>query len=132
VRVLLRRDQVRYLVEGSPVLLLPALPESAALPALRLTEEGAVGRCDGWRIAARLALTVVDGPGGHGVVVQGATGPGEDAEHVHAWCEAVDRHAGAVVLAFDGWDERTPPDELLDLAQARGARGGSLDDVPPG
>ena len=125
-------ERVRYLIEGAPVLLLPALPEVGSLPPLRLAEDGSVERCDGWRVAARLAMTIVDGPGDDGIAVQGSPGGDADDEHVMRWCEAVDAHEGAVVLAFDGWDAETEPSALLELALEHGARGGTMPDVPPG
>jgi hypothetical protein len=128
----LRREQVRYLIEGAPLLLLPKVPELAGLPRLRVTAEGAVAQCAGWRLAARLAMTIVDGPGDQGVAVQGATGPGEDSEHMLGWCEAVLEQGGAVVLAFAGWDAGTTADELMELAQANDAQGGAVQGLPPG
>ena len=124
-------ERVRLLVEGAPVLLLPPLPEVEELPPLRLAEDGSVERCEGWGVAARLAMVVVDGPGENGIPVEGADRSGEHAAEVMAWCEAVDEHGGAVVLAFDGWDATTTPGELLDLALRCSARGGAMDDLPP-
>jgi hypothetical protein len=117
-------ERAAFFVEGAPVLL---LPEIECLPALRLTEDGGVASCEGWRIMARMSFTIVDGPGDDGIVVRGEL----TSEPLMAWCESVDEHGGAVVLSFDGWDATTPPAELLEQALERSARGGSMPGVPP-
>ena len=124
--------RIRLIVEGAPILLLPRLPEVEELPPLRLAGDGSVEWCDGWRVAARLAMTIVDGPGENGVPVQGYDAGADNAEEVMAWCKAVDENGGAVVLSFDGWDATTTPEELLELARGCSARGGAMRDVPPG
>ena len=129
---LIRFEDVRLLIEGAPILLLPPVPEVEELPDLQLGSDGSVGWCDGWRVAARLAMTIVDGPGENGIPVQGHDGHADTADEIMAWCEAVDEHGGAVVLSFEGWDASTTPDALLDLAQRCDARGGAMGDVPPG
>ena len=118
-------ERAAFFVEGAPVLL---LPEIESLPTLRLTEDGTVDSCEGWRIVARVSFTIVDGPGDAGIVVRGEL----TNESLMAWSRAVDEHGGAVVISFDGWDAATPPPELLALALERNARGGSMPDVPPG
>ena len=125
-------DRIRIIVEGAPILLLPPVPEVEELPPLRIADDGSVEWCDGWRVAARLAMTIVDGPGENGIPIQGHDGSGVNADEVMAWCEAADEHGGAVVLAFEGWNAETTPDELLDLALRCSARGGAMRHVPYG
>ena len=121
-------ERARLLVGDVPILLVPALDQTAALPPLRRTAEREVATCEGWRLAARMAMTIVDGPADDGFAVAGRL----DSDALMRWCEAVDEHGTAVVLAFDGWDETTDPGALIDLAAERGARGGAMPAIPPG
>ncbi|POX56311.1 hypothetical protein C3489_06220 [Streptomyces sp. Ru71] len=111
---------------ATPALLLAAAPVHQALPLLP-APGGAVPRCAGWGIAARLTLCVVDGPGEAGAVVPalgarvvGGTGGTGDMADMADWCSDVERAGGALVVSVDELPEVLDWGRLLASGTARG------------
>ncbi|MDL4773803.1 hypothetical protein [Actinomadura xylanilytica] len=124
--MLVTRENVTYAAEPIPHLVVVAPPHMDALPPLTV-RDGVVSNCAGWNLAARLAFSVVDGPGEAGFMVQGANGQ-RDAKVMLQWLEAVDKAGGALVIAL----ESQPQDLSLEhLVAIPNARGGSVPFLPP-
>ena len=121
----------RMLVPWSPPALLVAPgPQTDALPetAGRVDVSAPV---EGWRVAARMAVTIVDGPGEDGFAVQMAGSAREDDAAREDWLQRVDAAGGAVVLVVAAVP---PADADVDLTAliARATRGGFAVGVSPG
>ncbi|MDQ1009762.1 hypothetical protein QFZ82_004247 [Streptomyces sp. V4I23] len=101
----LPRHNAHFVMGPTPLLLLGGAPVHEFLPPLH-APDGRVPLCDGWQLMPRLTMTVVDGPGDAGCLVQGAQAE-DEAEEMSAWCSAVEQAGGAVVLSLD-----TLPDDL--------------------
>lgn len=126
---------VRGTATGPPVLLLSQAPVHDALPAFPpvTAQDGSVPVCEGWGIAPKLTVCVVDGPGEAGLMIPALMAPvlGENGEGgekddvpgvaMSAWRADAERAGGAVVLSLD----RLP--EVIDWYRLLGAdttRGG--------
>ncbi|MEV6208841.1 hypothetical protein [Kitasatospora sp. NPDC051914] len=104
-----------------PLLLLGATPVHAALPPLNGPGEG-LPVCEGWTPVPSLIMCVVDGPGEAGCVIPALTAPGdpEEAEHIDAWCAAVEEAGGAVVVSLDAMPEQVDRAEVFGGDASRG------------
>ncbi|MHC3474314.1 hypothetical protein ACYF6T_37215 [Streptomyces sp. 7R007] len=88
---------------------------------------GAVPVCEGWSIAPRLTLCVVDGPGEHGLVVPSLAAPVLGDPDAHAspdgmadWCADAEQAGGAVVVSLDRLPSSLDWPALLTSPTARG------------
>ncbi|MER7173420.1 hypothetical protein [Streptomyces mesophilus] len=130
--MLLDPENTLFVRGAMPVLLLADAPVHDALPLLT-SADGAVPLCEGWSIAPRLTLCVVDGPGDHGLVVPALAAPviGEadgdtsssDAGGVNSmgdWCADAEHAGGAVVLSVSRLPTRLDWPTLLSSGTARG------------
>lgn len=116
--MLLTRDKTHFALGPVPFLLLAGAPIHSGLPALH-APEGRMPSCPEWRIMPRLTMSVVDGPGEAGCLVQGARSQ-EEAEDMAQWCGAVEQAGGAVVVSLDALPEDIDWDELLTNGRSRG------------
>ncbi|WP_326687950.1 MULTISPECIES: hypothetical protein [unclassified Streptomyces] len=114
----LPRENVRFVSGSTPVLLLEGAPINEALPVLRVAD-GVMPACEGWQVDAKLTMSVVDGPGDAGCLVQGARSA-EEAEEMSAWCGAVEEAGGAVVISLGTLPEQLDWDHLFSSGQSRG------------
>ncbi|MCX4743952.1 hypothetical protein OG455_00225 [Kitasatospora sp. NBC_01287] len=121
--MLLSPEKTLFIRGTVPVLLLSDAPVHALLPVLA-APDGAVPRCDGWSIVARLTLCVVDGPGEAGLVVPAMAAPVIDGTggtpEMANWCADSEQAGGAVVLSLDELPEELDWAHLLGSGTARG------------
>lgn len=89
------------------------------LPPLRLTDGDAPEPCPGWQLLSQIFVSVVDGPGDAGFLVEGVGDPA-GAEQRFTWLEDVERAGGAVVAVVPDRPEGHDAEALT----AAGARGG--------
>ncbi|MEU5859945.1 hypothetical protein ABZ815_02140 [Nonomuraea sp. NPDC047529] len=113
------REDAGYLGGAVPILVLVSTEPVERLPIFQL-DAGRPLPCEGWQILAGLTVSVVDGPDGSGIFVEGVVRP-EEAEERLAWLEAMDQAGGAVVLVVDS---HVPVDNWTALADGGKARGG--------
>lgn len=124
--VLLAPEKTLFVRGATPLLLLADAPVHDHLPLL--TDPGeAVPVCEGWGIAPRLTLCVVDGPGDHGLLVPALTAPvldetddGAASGAMADWCGDAERAGGAVVLSMDRLPSVLDWSALLAPGTARG------------
>ncbi|MFH9084587.1 hypothetical protein [Streptomyces sp. NPDC017673] len=121
--MLLDPEKTLFVRGATPVLLLAEAPVHEALPVLSVPD-GAVPVCEGWSIAPRLTLCVVDGPGDHGLVVPALAAPVIGAQGAPGdmgdWCGDAEAAGGAVVLSVDRLPETLDWSALLSSGTARG------------
>lgn len=121
--MLLDPEKTLFVRGATPVLLLAEAPVHEALPVLS-APDGTVPVCEGWSIAPRLTLCVVDGPGDHGLVVPALAAPVIGAQGVPGdmgdWCGDAEAAGGAVVLSLDRLPETLDWSALLSSGTARG------------
>ncbi|GGY74312.1 hypothetical protein GCM10010300_17550 [Streptomyces olivaceoviridis] len=121
--MLLDAEKTLFVRGATPVLLLAGAPVHDALPG-PAAPDGAVPVCAGWSIAPRLTLCVVDGPGGHGLVVPALAAPVIDAQGAPGdmgdWCADAEAAGGAVVLSLDRLPETLDWSALLSSGTTRG------------
>ncbi|POX65145.1 hypothetical protein C3492_00535 [Streptomyces sp. Ru62] len=121
--MLLDPEKTLFVRGATPVLLLAEAPVHEALPVLS-APDGAVPVCEGWSIAPRLTLCVVDGPGDHGLVVPALAAPVIGAQGAPGdmgdWCGDAEAAGGAVVLSVDRLPETLDWSALLSSGTARG------------
>lgn len=114
----LPRENVRFVLGPTPLLLLSAAPIHHVLPALH-APNGSMPICGGWQLMARLTMCVVDGPGDAGCLIPTLTGP-DDADNMSAWCAAADAAGGAVVVSVETMPDQPDWNELFTAGIARG------------
>lgn len=123
-------ENTLFVPGASPVLVLADAPVHDDLPVL-IAPGGAVPKCDGWSVAARLTLCVVDGPGDAGCVVPAFGAPvlggSGEPDDVAVWCSDVSRAGGAVVLSLPQLPEVLDWQALLTGGSARGGFTAQLD-----
>ncbi|WP_405142483.1 hypothetical protein OG589_34710 [Sphaerisporangium sp. NBC_01403] len=107
-----------------PALVLVSTDPIEMLPVFQLDADRPLP-CDGWQLLAGLTVSVVDGPGDSGMLVEGVIRP-DEAEERTAWLDAVDHAGGAVVLVVDS---QSPVDDWAALAGSGKARGGFVSAV---
>ncbi|MFF3563047.1 hypothetical protein ACFYXS_23680 [Streptomyces sp. NPDC002574] len=115
------RENTHFVLGPVPLLLLAQAPIHDGLPVLD-APGGAMPSCPEWRIMPRLTMSVVDGPGDAGCLVQGARSQ-EEAADMARWCGAVEQAGGAVVVSLDSFDalpEEIDWDELFTDGRSRG------------
>ncbi|KMS82944.1 MULTISPECIES: hypothetical protein [Streptomyces] len=121
--MLLDPEKTLFVRGATPVLLLAEASVHDVLPVLT-APDGAVPVCEGWSIAPRLTLCVVDGPGDHGLVVPALAAPVIGAEGAPGdmgdWCGDAERAGGAVVLSLHRLPETLDWSALLSSGTARG------------
>ncbi len=121
--MLLDPEKTLFVRGATPVLLLAEASVHDALPVLA-APDGAVPVCEGWSIAPRLTLCVVDGPGDHGLVVPALAAPVIGAEGAPGdmgdWCGDAERAGGAVVLSLHRLPGTLDWSALLSSGTARG------------
>lgn len=124
--MLLAPEKTLFVRGATPLLLLADAPVHAVLPLL--TEPGeALPRCEGWSIAPRLTLCLIDGPGNHGLLVPALAAPVVDGTDDDAapgamadWCGDAERAGGAVVLSMDLLPTKPDWSALLSPGASRG------------
>ncbi|MFJ7155040.1 hypothetical protein ACIQUQ_08865 [Streptomyces sp. NPDC101118] len=124
--MLLEPENTLFVRGDTPLLLLSGAPVHDALPLLTASG-GAVPRCEGWSVVAKVTMCVVDGPGEAGVIVPAFVAPVVDTAGGGAapggmgdWCADVERAGGAVVLSLDELPEVLDQARLLGSGAARG------------
>lgn len=132
---LLPRENARFLLGPTPVLLLADAPFHGELPVLGPGGSGPAGApeppalCGGWRIMPRLTLCLVDGPDGAGCLIPSLRAP-TDMGAMLDWTAAVDAAGGALVVsltAMPGWVDW---DAIHASGEARGGFIRSIDAQP--
>ncbi|WP_073496899.1 hypothetical protein [Actinacidiphila paucisporea] len=121
--MLLAPEKTLFVRGATPLLLLADAPVHDVLPLLAAPGE-TVPLCEGWGIAPRLTLCVVDGPGDHGVLIPALAapvldvtdGPGRMAD----WCADAEGAGGAVALSMDRLPDVIDWSALLAPGTARG------------
>ncbi|MFJ2034243.1 hypothetical protein [Streptosporangium sp. NPDC087985] len=112
------REDARYLGGTVPMLVLVSAAPVEQLPVFQL-DAGRPLPCGGWQFLAGLAVSVVDGPGDSGILVEGIAHP-DEAEERFAWMGAVDHAGGAVVLVVDSHSPVYDWDVLASSGKAQG------------
>ncbi|MFJ4845960.1 MULTISPECIES: hypothetical protein [unclassified Streptomyces] len=102
------RENTHFVLGPVPLLLLAGAPIHSALPGLH-APGGRMPSCPEWRLMPKLTMSVVDGPGDAGCLVQGARSQ-EEAEAMAQWCGAAEQAGGAVVVSLDSFD--VPPEDI--------------------
>jgi len=120
VALLVDRRQVAFIVDQLPLIVLPGLPSGYDLPTIQV-EDGQVGPCSGWVLAAHALACVIDGPGEAGLLLPAFTGEETfEAIALHQrWLSAVSIYGGAVLVV--GASEVT---SVADFASLSGLCGG--------
>lgn len=129
---LLPRENVRFLLGPTPLLLMAEAPIHRDLPVLH-APGGAMSTCAGWQLMARMTVCVVDGPDtGCLIPAIGTSGDPGDLEGVAAWCSAVGGAGGAVVVSLPAIPVEIDWDEVFTGGVARGGFVRSADAAPEG
>jgi hypothetical protein len=113
------RENAIHLNGPVPALALVSAASVEQLPVFEL-RSGEPSVCVGWRLLTGLAVSVVDGPGDAGFLVDGLVSP-DEVEERFAWLRAVDRAGGAVVVAVGSHEQAH---DWGTVAGSGGARGG--------
>ncbi|WP_146607453.1 hypothetical protein [Spongiactinospora gelatinilytica] len=112
------RKNARCFGGALPTLLIATPDQAEHLPILRL-DAGKPTPSPGWAIRPSLTMTIVNGPGDSGYLVEGISNPGE-AEERQAWLSTVDRVGGAVVVVVNTLGDARDWAALLAAEKARG------------
>ncbi|MGW3466323.1 hypothetical protein ACWDE9_45340 [Streptomyces olivaceoviridis] len=116
-------EKALFVRGAAPVLLPAGAPVHDALPG-PAAPDGAVPVCEGWSIAPRLTLCVVDGPGDHGLVVPALAAPVIDAQGAPGdmgdRCADAEAAGGAVVPSLDRLPETLDWSAPLSSGTTRG------------
>ncbi|MGW3351626.1 hypothetical protein ACWDA3_50730 [Nonomuraea rubra] len=116
---LISRENAFHLNGSRPTLVLVSAEPVEQLPVFELGS-GEPSVCPGWQLVAGLAVSVVDGPGEAGFLVDGLVSP-DRVEERFTWLRAVDRAGGAVVAVVGS---REQAQDWVTVAGAGGVRGG--------
>ena len=114
---LLPRENVRFLLGPTPLLLLGEAAIHRDLPALD-APGGVMPTCAGWQLMAGLTVCVVDGPE-TGCLIP-TIGTPHDMEDAAAWCAKVEETGGAVVVSLPALPAEIDWDQVFTGGAARG------------
>ncbi|MET9589944.1 hypothetical protein ABZY45_03130 [Streptomyces sp. NPDC006516] len=124
--MLLDPENTLFVRGVTPVLLLAEAQVHDALPLLA-APDGVVPRCEGWSIAPRHTMCVVDGPGDQGLVVPSFAAPvvggaddGGASSDTADWCVDAEQAGGAIVLSVDQLPDVFDWSALLSSGTVRG------------